>query len=305
MNEQTRAYVILLFMPLLFSSNLVLGRSALEVVEPWTLAFWRWALACLILLPIAWSGIRLYSVDLVSEWKLIAVLGFLGMVVCGGGVFASLKHTTATNGTLIYTTSPVFVLILEVLFRGQRATLRQMIGIPLAFVGVAVILMRGELERLLGLKFNIGDLGIAAAAFSWAVYSVVLKRPALRRLPTMPLFATIAIAGTLLLLPLMIVETAVVAPVPVSARAWTSMVGLAIFSSILPFLAYQYGVKVVGPAVTSVFLYLLPLYGVVMAVTFLGEEFHAYHAAGFVLIMAGVVMATAPLGRKAQTAGAT
>ncbi|WP_436641531.1 DMT family transporter [Microbaculum sp. FT89] len=303
MSEQTRAYVILAFMPLFFSSNLVLGRAALDFVEPWTQAFWRWGLASVILLPFAWAGIRRNADALLAQWRLIALLGFLGMVVCGGFVYLALRHTTATNATLIYTTSPVFVLVLEVLFRGQRVSLRQIAGIVLAFVGVVVIVMHGELKRLLGLSLNPGDLGIAFAAFAWAIYSVLLRRPSLQGFPTTVLFDVIALSGAVLLIPFMAWETVAVAPVPLEAAAWISLIGLAIFSSVLPFLSYQYGVKVVGPSITSAFLYLLPVYGVLMAVTFLGEEFHTYHAVGFVLVTAGVILATAQFGRRvAKTA---
>lgn len=298
MSEQSRAYIILVFMPLFFSSNLVIGRAALDLVEPWTLSFWRWGIASAILVPFAWSGLRQHREALVAQWKLIALLGFLGMVICGGFVYMALRETTATNGTLIYTTSPVFVLILEVMFRGQRATLRQVGGILLAFLGVAVIVLRGDLDRLLGFEFNLGDLGILLAALSWAAYSVILKRPSLQVFPTRTLFAVIASTGAVMLLPIMVWESIAVTTVPARTDAWMSIAGLAIFSSLLPFLSYQYGVKVVGPSITSVFLYLLPVYGVAMAVIFLGEEFHAYHAAGFVLVMAGVVLATAQFGRR-------
>lgn len=307
MSDRARAYLVLVLMPMFFSTNIVIGRAAVATVEPWTLAFWRWVLASLILLPFAWRGIRLHRAALLEQWRLIALLGFLGMVVCGGGVYLSLTSTTATNGTLIYTSSPVFVLLLEAIFRGQKIVLRQVVGIVLAVLGVAMIVLRGELARLLALELNIGDLGIALAAFAWAVYSVILKRPVFRTLPTVPLFFAISSAGALMLLPFMAYELVGTGRLPTSAAAWTSILGLAVLSSVLPFLAYQYGVKIVGPSITSVFLYFLPVYGVSFAAIFLGESFHAYHAAGFILVMAGVVLATAPLdairARRTSTAG--
>ncbi len=293
-SDRARAYLILLLIPMFFSTNIVIGRAAITSVEPWTLAFWRWALASLILLPFAWQGVRLHAAALIAQWKLIVLLGFLGMVACGGGVYLSLKSTTATNGTLIYTSSPVFVLLLEAVFRGQKIALRQVVGIVLAILGVATIVLRGDFARLMALEFNIGDLGIALAAFAWAVYSVILKRPVFRTLPTVPLFFAVSSVGTLLLVPFMAFDAVTTGSLPVSASAWTSILGLAVLSSVLPFLAYQYGVKIVGPSVTSVFLYFLPVYGVTFAAIFLGEAFHAYHAAGFVLVMVGVVLATAP-----------
>jgi drug/metabolite transporter (DMT)-like permease len=295
-NVILRAYAVLLLMPLFFSSNLVIGRAAVAEVEPWSLAFWRWFLAFLILLPAAWPGMKAHRAILFAQWKTIAILGFLGMWVCGGGVYLSLNYTTATNGILIYTSSPVFILLLEIAFRGQRTSIRQVAGIVLAFVGVAAILLGGDLARLVTFEFNVGDIGIAIAAISWALYSVVLKRAALAGLPTIVLFATTALAGWIILFPMLVWEMVALRHVPASVEAWASIFGVAIVASVLAFSAYQYGIKVLGPTVTGIFLYLLPAYGVLMAVVFLGESLRAFHWAGFVLITLGLVLATAPSG---------
>jgi drug/metabolite transporter (DMT)-like permease len=289
-----RAYAILVFMPLFFSSNLVIGRAAVAEVEPWTLAFWRWLLAFLILLPAAWPGLKEHRDVLRREWRSIALLGFLGMWLCGGVVYLSLRHTTATNGILIYTSSPVFILLMEIVFRGQNTSLRQVVGIALAFLGVAAILLRGDIARLLALEFNPGDIGMAVAAISWAVYSVVLKRAALTELPTVVLFAAIALGGWILLTPMVAWDMIALGHFPQTAHAWASIVGLAVVPSVLAYSSYQYGVKMVGPTVTGIFLYLLPAYGVVMAVLLLNEAFELFHAAGLVLVSCGVVLATAP-----------
>jgi drug/metabolite transporter (DMT)-like permease len=138
----------------------------------------------------------------------IGLLSFLGMWICGGGVYVALHHTTATNAILIYTSSPVLILVLEMAFRGQRSSLRQLAGIGLAFIGVATILLQGDPTRLLVLEFNSGDIGMAIAALSWAIYSVVLKRAEMRGFPTIVLFAATALAGSWLLLPMVAWEMA-------------------------------------------------------------------------------------------------
>lgn len=292
-SDTLRAYLLLSVMPLFFSTNLVIGRAAVETVAPWTLAFCRWALAGLILLPFAVRGLSEIRDALRSEARTLATLGFIGMWICGGIVYLALQATTATNATLIYATSPVFVLLIE-MARGRSVALRQMAGIVAALGGIAVIVLAADLQRLLSLRFNIGDLGILVCAFAWAVYSVILKRPGLQRLPTLPLFTAIVWAGAATLLPMTLWELATVGPPPMTMRTWISVLGLAIFPSILAFGLYQIGVKAVGPAVTSIFLYFLPGWGVALAVVFLGESFQPYHLAGMVLVVAGVVAATLP-----------
>jgi drug/metabolite transporter (DMT)-like permease len=110
----------------------------------------------------------------------------------------------------------------------------------------------------------------------------------------MSLFAALAFAGVVTLAPFMLVEIAETGHFPASLDAWLSIFGLASISSVLAFYCFQHGVAVVGPSTAGLFMYLLPPYGVLMAVVFLGEELHGYHFAGFLLIMAGLLLATAP-----------
>ncbi|MCA1297052.1 DMT family transporter [Stappia indica] len=289
-----RAFALLFVMPLFFSSNMVIGRAAVETVEPWTLAFLRWTLAFLILLPFAHRGLARHRGTLLRHWDLLGIMGLLGMWFCGAGVYFALRFTTATNGTLIYTSSPVLILMLEWLFRGRSISAREAVGIVLAILGVITIVVEGSLSALLSLRFNGGDVIFALAALSWAVYSVLLKRGEFTAVPTLSLFAALALTGTVSLFPFAIWEIAETGQFPVTSDAWVSIFGVAVVSSVLAFSCFQYGIKVVGPSVTGVFMYLLPPYGVLMAVVFLGEALHAYHFAGFLLVMSGLVLATAP-----------
>lgn len=292
--EARRAYLLLLAMPLFFSSNLVIARGMGDAVPPFTLALLRWAAAVAILAPFVLSGLRQNASRLVADWRRIMLLGFLGMWICGAGVYWALGLTTATNGTLIYTTSPVLVLLIERFLFGKPLSLARLAGVVLAIAGVAVIVLKGDLSALLRLDFNLGDLGIAAAALAWAAYSLVLRNDRLARVPTLPLFAAIAMAGVLTLAPFSAVELALVGGWPMSLRLWGGIAALALFSAVGAFSLYQYGVKVVGPAVTSCFLYLLPVYGVGMSALFLGEALQGHHLVGMALVLIGLIAATAP-----------
>jgi drug/metabolite transporter (DMT)-like permease len=293
-NERTRAYLVLCVMPLFFSSNLIIGRGAITTVEPFTLAFLRWTLAALLLLPFAWSGLRSHGGQLASQWRMLVVQGFLGMWICGAIVYLGLKFTTATNGTLIYTSSPVLILLLEQIFRGRTISAREAIGIVLALSGVLTIVVKGSLDVLLGLSFNIGDLLFAGAALSWALYSVLLKNEKNVQIPSNAVFAATAAMGAVTLAPFMLAEVAYTGHFPTELNAWFSIIGIVVSASILAFSTFQYGIKVLGPSVTGLFMYLLPPYGVFMAIMFLGESFQPFHAAGSALVMTGLILATAP-----------
>jgi drug/metabolite transporter (DMT)-like permease len=293
-STRLRDIALMAMMPLFFSSNLIIGRAAISEVAPWTLAFFRWFGAAVILLPFVLGPLVRHRRALISNWVQITGLAILGMWICGALVYLGLRFTSATNATLIYTSSPAIILILEWLFHGRQISLRQIFGVFIAFIGVATIVLKGDLSRLAGLQFNPGDLLIAFCALSWALYSVLLKRPRLQSLPTMPLFTAIVIVGALTLAPFAAWESHALATFPTSRSAWLSIASLALVPSVFSFASYQYGVRRFGPSITGMLLYLLPAYGVGLAIIFLGERFQGFHAAGLVLVLPGIILATAP-----------
>lgn len=292
------AYAFLLMMPLFYSTNLIIGRVAVAEVAPYTLAFFRWLVAFAILVPFALAAGREKLEALWAQRRTLSLLAFLGMIVCGAGVYVSLQWTSATNATLIYTAAPALIILIEWLLHGRPVSLGQIVGMVAAIAGIVWIVVKGDIDRLLGFQFNLGDIGIAMAAISWAFYSVILRRDALAALPVLVSFAGIAGFAVALLFPLFVVEAVWTGQFPSSRTAWISIVALAVFPSVLAFSAFQYGVKAVGPSVAGLFVYLMPVFGVVLAALFLDERFEAFHAVGMGLVMAGVVMATLPTPRK-------
>jgi drug/metabolite transporter (DMT)-like permease len=288
---------VMILTPLFFSSNLIFGRSTIPEVAPFTLAFLRWTAASLALAPFVWLArqrVHAYLRDATAHWLL---LGFLGMWICGAGVYYALSFTTATNGTLIYTTSPLMIILLERMFFGRATGWRELAGIAIGFFGVAIIVLRGDLAALAALDLNFGDLVFIAAAFSWALYSVLLKGRRTAGLPVAALFGTITLAGALLLAPFALWEWLSGARMPQTLSAWGGIAGIVVFSSLLAFGGFQYGVARLGASTTGIFMYLLPVYGVGLAVLVLGEPFHMHHAIGILTVLGGLVLATAPVGR--------
>jgi drug/metabolite transporter (DMT)-like permease len=224
------------------------------------------------------------------------------MVICGGIVYISLHYTTATNATLIYNSSSLMIVLMDAFYFGKRLTWMRIFGLFVGFVGVAVIVLNGDLSRFASLQFNIGDIGILIASLAWAIYSVMLKRERLHDLPTLTLFAAIVAVGAICLVPFVIYEIAATGIVPFSPNAWISIVSLAIIPGVLAFGTFQMCVKRVGPTLTSVFFYLTPAFGVLFAVLLLGETFRLYHAVGLVLVVAGVAIASDPFNRSGDQA---
>jgi len=279
-------------MPVLFSSNLIIGKGALETMEPTTLIYWRWVVATLVLIAIAGQSLTTHAAVLLRLTPLLLGLAVLGMVICGAGVYIALRHTTATNGTLIYTTSPAFIVLFEMLIGRRPFSIRQFLGIVLATIGVAVIVFHGNLADALSTGLNPGDLGMLAGAISWAVYSVILHDRRLQALPDRAVLASIAICAVVALTPVWLIGGWRGGLVPASTDNWLAVAGVALMPSVLAYLSYQWLVRQVGAAVTGMALYFLPICGVSLAAIFLHEQVHLYHLFGTLLTLGGVIVAT-------------
>ncbi|MCC6948997.1 MAG: DMT family transporter [Bradyrhizobiaceae bacterium] len=168
MQSKLGVYVLLALMPLLFASNLVIGRGSAELVEPWTLAFWRWLLATLIVLPFTASTLVRYWRDFRAVRREIFILGILGMVLCGGFVYTSLHATTATNATLIYTASALVIVLLDTLYFGQPLTALRVAGLVVGFLGVAMVALGESFHpyHALGLVLVIAGVVLATNPFA-------------------------------------------------------------------------------------------------------------------------------------------
>lgn len=281
---------LIALVPLLFSTNSVIGRAVAGEAGPWTLALLRWTLAFLILLPFAAPALAASRQAIARHAAEILSLGFLGMWVCGGIFYQALHFTTATNATLVYASSNVLILLLEWLFRGRRIGPREALGTALALAGVVVVTFGAEGG---GFAVNPGDALVLAASLAWAVYSVVLKRPGLSALPGPALFSAIMASGVLFLLPMALWENWRGDALPATPFAWGAVVLVALLPSVGAYSGYQYGIRRFGPATMAMSSYLWTPYAILLAVLFLGEAIRPYHLAGFALILPGVILATA------------
>jgi drug/metabolite transporter (DMT)-like permease len=293
-------WLIFLLVPVFFSSNLVFGRGIVGEIGPYTTAFIRWAGSTLIMLPLLYMDRRAAAAFVRAHTWLWLWLGFLGMGICGGFVYWALTMTTASNATLIYSTSSLFIILLEWLFASRRISIKEICGMALAFAGVAVIVLRGDLAAVLHMRFNLGDLGILIAAIAFAFYSILLRRPAAQAVRPLTLFGLIAFSGSLILIVPAIWELFHGGLLPTSQSAWMKLAGIILFASLAAFFCFQQVVRIFGSVTAGTTLYLMPPVSIVMAVAFLGETFEAYHAVGIVCVLGGVILATLK-GRRAGT----
>lgn len=291
------ASVLLFVVPVFFCTNMIVAKATAGTIPPVHLAFLRWAATFALLLPLVGPRLWVRRGAIAREWKDLAILGALGMGVCGAFVYLGALTTTATNIGFIYSASPVLIILLAAVFYGETVSRRQMAGVAISLAGVLVIVCKGDPGVLLGLDFVPGDLWIVAAMTAWAVYSVMLRhRPSEMGISTR--FGAITMAGVVVLAPFTVWEAAQghTAPWTWETAGWVAL--LAVVASFGAYQLYAYVQRVLGAGRTSLLLYLAPVYNAGLAWALLGEVPQSYHWAGAALVLPGLMLATAPGRRK-------
>lgn len=277
----------------LLASNPVLGRAVAHAVPPVGMAFWRWLLAFLIVLPVALPGLLTHRHRLLRDWRRFLLLGVLGQGISGAIVYYGLVHTSATNASLIYATSPAMVLGIAAAWLGDPIRPRQVVGIGLAMAGVVAILTRGDPGALRALSFNTGDLLVLVGAVSWSLYTILLRQTS-NPLPVVTSFAANALAGVIVLAPFYVWEGIAVRPMPLTLTTLLSILAVALFASVLALLAYQKAIAWMGAAQAATTLYVSPLWAALASWLLLGEGLESFHLLGAALVLPGVTLATVP-----------
>lgn len=289
--EALVSYGLLSLTALFWSGNVVLGRGVIDQLPPLGLNFWRWVAACLILLPFTWRAVAANRTAIRRDWKILAVLGLLGITCFNALAYKAFQTTTAINAALINATMPITVMAITLFGFRERVRARQATGLALAFVGTLVILTRGHPGVLRDLAFVEGDLWMLVAVSGYALYSVLLRfKPP--ELDGAVLLTVIALFGLVIALPLYLVETAVARPMPASAVAFGMVAYVAVFPSVLAYGFWNRGVGVVGPRRAALFVHLMPVFTALLAIAFLGESLHPYHFAGMALVFGGLVLSS-------------
>lgn len=285
------AYAFAAFAMVCWSGNWVVGRAVRAEIPPLGLNFWRWSVATLVLLPFALSQARRDWHIAREHWKLVTALGATGAALFHSMIYVGLRTTEAVNALLLNSVGPIIVIIIAwALFR-DTITRRQALGISISFLGTVILVSRGEVAALAALRLNSGDLWVLSALLVWGVYSNLLKRrPA--QLGGLSLLLYMNVVGVALMLPAYLWELSNGERLTLSASTLASIAYTGVFASVIGFLCYNAAVARIGPVVTSFFLHLMPVFGGVMAIVFLGERLHPYHMMGFAVVLCGIYLST-------------
>lgn len=295
------AYLFLLSTMLLWGGNSVAGKLAVGHVSPMTLVFLRWVMAVLILLPVGWRTLREDWPEVRSHWKLLAGLGAFGFTIFNVIFYTALNYTTAINVSIEQAAIPIVIILANFMFFRLRVRPLQIVGVVLTIVGVALTASHGDLGQLLKLDLNFGDAIMLVAVLCYSLYSVGLRlRPAIRWQSFM---LALSIAALLISLPFVIWEIAAGRAVMPDASGWALTLYTALGASVVSQVLYIKGNELIGANRAGLFINLVPIFGTLLSVLIVGEQFQPYQAFALALVLGGIALAEYSGSRAALQAG--
>jgi drug/metabolite transporter (DMT)-like permease len=274
--------------PLCWAGNIVLARGVIDIIPPVSLAFWRWTIASLLLLPFAHVHARRDWPLFIRHWKMILFLSVVGISGFNTLLYMAVHTTTAINGALIQTTMPAVIILISLLAFKEKVTRLQSLGVGSCIVGAGLVVLRGRFSTFLDLSFVQGDLLMLVAVLLYALYSAFLqRRPAIHPLSFLIYSFVLGVLG---LLPLYLWELSYSFAFVLSLDVVASVLYVAAFPSIVAFFCWNRGVELIGANRAGLFINLIPVFASIMAVFWLGESFRAFHLVGMLLIFFGMVL---------------
>lgn len=283
----TNPYLLLTLTALFWSGNMVLGRGIRADVPPLALAFWRWAIAFVLVLPLALPHLKSQWPRLKAGWKPVLILGLIGVGGYNTFAYLALQHTSATNAVLLNSFIPVATVAISWAFLGKHLRRIEGLGVIVSLCGALTIVARGDLAILMHLDLNVGDAWMLLAVLVWAIYTVGLAwRPA--GVHPMLMLAAMTAVGLAALTPAYAWEMAQGRHINVHLGSLASLAYVGIFPSFLGYIFYNRGVAEVGPNKASLFIHLMPVFGTILSAIFLAEIPHWYHYLGIGLIFTGI-----------------
>ena len=272
------------------ASNLVVARGGVEFVPPISLAFWRWTLVFILLLPFTYLSLKKNFKVIKNEYKKLFFLGAMGCGVCGAFPFLAGETTTVTNMGIIYTSSPIFIILISNIFFGEKINFIQIIGLILCLMGVFAIIIKGNFNLLINLKFTIGDLWMLAAAIGWALYSIYLFYWK-TKLPIFQRFILVAFFGAVSLFPFYVIEEYMFQRTTFGPEFFSWVSFAAVSPGIIAFTLYTMVQKKLGASLTGFTLYVFTVYAAIYGLLLFDEKFEIYHYIGTILVFFGVYLA--------------
>ena len=289
-NNNTLAYLLLFLTTLFWSGNFIVGKAAsIYEIPPFSLNFYRWLFAWLILFPFTYKEIIKKKNYIQNNLGFFVILGLTSITIFNSIVYYSLNFTQVISGVLMISTIPVMIIFISSLLKIEKTNIYQIIGVILSLIGVIFIITKADIEILKTLNFNKGDITMVVAMFSWATYSALLKKKKYE-LSQISLLEVVITFGLLFLIPIYFIEMNMGYLIKLGKPFYLTLAYVVLFPGLCSFFFWIKGISIIGANRSGIFLHLMPIFGAIMAMIIFDEQFMFYHVLGAAFILMGIVL---------------
>ena len=290
MGQNAKAYLMLVCATLFWAGNFTIAKFAyLQNIPPNTLSFLRWCLVWIILFPFTYQEILKLKYKIRENLSLFFILGFTSVCIFTSFTYNALNHTQVINASLFNTAIPVTIILVCFLLKIEKTNIFQLSGLFISVLGILAIITRLDLNILLSLNFNKGDLFMIGAIIAWGVYSAYLRKRNFD-VSLLALVQIICTFGLIFLLPLFFIDIIQDKVVEINSNFFYILFYIALFPSIGSYYCWAGAVAIIGANRAGIFLSLIPLFSTIFAIIFFNEKFLFFHLIGSILIILGLFL---------------
>ena len=290
MSKNYLAYILLILATLFWSGNFIVGKFAtLFQIPPLSLNVYRWISVWLILMPFTYKEIYNNLPIIKKHWFIISFMGVITISTFNSVVYFALNYTQVINAVLVLAAIPAATIVLSSLMNIEKTNIFQLIGLFLSITGIVVIISYGDIQKIISLNFNKGDLWMLVCVITWALYSTLLKKNKFE-LSQFSLIQLIVSAGLLFLIPQLFYEKSIGLEVNFNKAFFLILFYVVVFPAIAAYYCWQKGIEIIGPNRSSMFIQLMPLFSAVMAIIIFKEKFELYHFVGAAIIISSIYL---------------
>jgi len=284
------AYLLLLLTTLFWSGNFIVGKAAsMYEIPPFSLNFFRWFFAGLILLPFTIKELISKKKYIFNNIGFFIILGITSITIFNSIVYYSLYYTQVISGVLMISTIPVWIIFISSFLNIEKTNIFQIIGVVFSLTGVLFIITKADIEIIKNLDFNKGDLTMVIAMFSWALYSALLKKKKYE-ISQITLLEVVIISGLFFLTPIYLIEMSMGNLIKLEKPFYLTLTYVVLFPGLTSFFFWIKGISIIGANRAGVFLHLMPIFGAIMAMIIFDEKFMFYHFLGAIFILTGIIL---------------
>jgi drug/metabolite transporter (DMT)-like permease len=290
LSKKNLAYILLVLAVLFWAGNFIVGKFAtLFEIPPLTLNVFRWVSVWLILMPFTYREICNNLPNIKKNWLVISFMGVITISTFNSVVYFALNYTQVINAVLVLAAIPAATIVLSSLMNIEKTNIFQLFGLILSIIGIGSIISNGEIQKIISLNFNKGDLWMLVCVITWALYSTLLKKNKFE-FSQFALIQLMVTVGILFLIPQFFYEKMIGLEVNFNKAFFLILFYVVVFPAIAAYYCWQKGVEIIGPNRASMFIQLMPLFSAVMAIIIFNEKFELYHFVGASFIVLGIYL---------------